>query len=191
MLFRSPGVQVRPFSPRSEIHANDLHGESRRHLTPDNPAEQIPAPQIIRLQSGAAPSTSQEMSQQAKIAAALTRAGITKPEAWSAAGVPYQAATVEENTPPATLAAHSEMHLHEVCLHEARANEDRSSSSGFNLTPPVVLMKGANDSTFVISFRSQKEFGSALAWKSAAMVCGGAALTVLGVYMLLAQMKLF
>jgi hypothetical protein len=32
-----------------------------------------------------------------KIAAALTRAGITKPEAWSAAGVPYQTVEVDEN----------------------------------------------------------------------------------------------
>jgi len=52
------------------------------------------------------------------------------------------------------------------------------------------LMKGANNSTFVISFRSQKEFVSALAWKSTAMVWGGAAITLLGLYMLLAQMEL-
>ena len=51
-------------------------------------------------------------------------------------------------------------------------------------------MKGANDSAFVISFRSQKEFVVSLAWKSAAMVCGGAAITFLGVYVLLVQMKL-
>ncbi len=51
-------------------------------------------------------------------------------------------------------------------------------------------MKGANNSTFVISFRSQKEFASALAWKSAAMVWGGAAVTLLGIYSLLEQMEL-
>jgi hypothetical protein len=50
-------------------------------------------------------------------------------------------------------------------------------------------MKGANDPTFVISFRSQKEFVSALAWKSAAMAWGGAAITLLGLYTLLAQME--
>ncbi len=115
------------------------------------------------------------MSQQAKIAAALTRAGVTKPEAWSAAGVPYHSVLVEENVPPAPVFAR---------------DPDNSRASDFNLAPPVVLMKGANNSTFVISFRSQKEFVSALAWKSAAMVWGGAAITLLGVYSLLAQMEL-
>jgi hypothetical protein len=47
-------------------------------------------------------------------------------------------------------------------------------------------MKGANDPTFVISFRSQKEFVGALTWKSAGMVWGGSAITLLGLYMLLA-----
>jgi hypothetical protein len=75
-------------------------------------------------------------------------------------------------------------------LSEARFSEDQPAQSDFNLTPPVVLMKGANHPTFVISFRSQKEFVSALAWKSAAMVWGGAAITLLGLYMLLAQMEL-
>ncbi len=163
-LTENPGVQVRPLSP---------HSDSDR--APNNLSEQLPPPQIIRLSSGAAPSSVHEMSQQAKIAAALTRAGVTKPEAWSAAGVPYHSVLVEENVPPATVFAR---------------DPDNSKTSDFNLAPPVVLMKGANNSTFVISFRSQKEFVSALAWKSAAMVWGGAAITLLGVYSLLAQMEL-
>ncbi len=170
-LTENPGVQVRPFSPRN--------------LAPGNCSERLPAPQIIRLATGAAPSISQDMSQQSKIAAALTRAGITKPEAWSAAGVPYHSVAVEENAPPEPVSAHNGERLHEERLHE-----NQLKPSDFNLTPPVVLMKGANDRTFVISFRSQKEFVSALAWKSAAMVWGGAAITLLGLYMLLAQMEL-
>jgi len=168
-LTENPGVQVRSFSPRSEYSHNSV---------PNN-AEQLPAPQIIRLPNGSAPSSTQEMTQQAKIAAALTRAGITKPEAWSAAGVPYQTIAVEENAPPAPVSAHNSAH-----------DEAQSKPSDFNLTPPVVLMKGANHPTFVISFRSQKEFVSALAWKSTAMVWGGAAITLLGLYMLLLQMGL-
>ena len=169
-LTENPGVQVRSFSPRSD---------SSHNSAPDNSSEQIPAPQIIKLPSGEAPSTTQEMSQQAKIAAALTRAGINKPEAWSAAGVPYQPVAVEENTRPAPVSAHNSAH-----------NEAQSKPSEFNLTPPVVLMKGENNPTFVISFRSQQEFVSALAWKSAAMIWGGAAITLLGLYMLLSQMEL-
>jgi hypothetical protein len=173
-LTENPGVQVRSFSPRSDYSHNSA---------PNNSAEQLPAPQIIRLANGSAPSTTEEMSQQAKIAAALTRAGITKPEAWSAAGVSYQAIAVEENAPPAPVFADN------GARHSAH-DEAQPKPSDFNLTPPVVLMKGANNPTFVISFRSQKEFVSALAWKSAAMVWGGAAITLLGLYTLLLQMEL-
>ncbi len=63
-----------------------------------------------------------------------------------------------------------------------------AESSGFNLNPPVVLMKGATDPTFVISFRSQKEIVSATTWKAAVMVCGGTAVMLLGFYMLWTQM---
>jgi len=170
-LTENPGVQVRSFSPRTDY---------LRNSAPNNSSEQLPAPQIIKLPNGEAPSTTQEMSQQAKIAAALTRAGITKPEAWSAAGVPYETIAVEEKVPPAPRFVDNSAH------DEAQ----QPKPSDFNLTPPVVLMKGANNSTFVISFRSQKEFVSALAWKSAAMVWGGAAITLLGLYTLLLQMEL-
>jgi hypothetical protein len=130
------------------------------------------------------------MGQQEKIAAALTRAGITRPEAWSAAGVPYQTVAVEENEPPATGSANAQPCVPDATLPEERLSEHQAKSSDFNFTPPVVLMKGANNPTFVISFRSQKEFVTALAWKSAAMVWGGAGITLLGLYMLLAQMEL-
>ncbi len=170
-LAENPGVQVRPFFPR---------GDSSRNAAPNNSSEQIPTPEIIRLQSGAAPSSTSEMSQQAKIAAALNRAGINKPEAWSAAGVPYASVAVAENASPATVSAD----------HEARPTQDSARLSGFDLTPPVVLMKCASDSTFVISFRSQKELVTALAWKSAVMVFGGAGIMLLGAYALLVRMGL-
>ena len=200
-LTENPGVEMRPFSPRDvrmEARMDDARADKPHNSAPARFAEQVPAQQVIKLHSGADPSTTQEMSQQAKIAAALTRAGITKPEAWFAAGVPYQSVAVEENAPPAPLSAPGEDRLNEDRPNEDRPNEDRlrqnrddqPQPSGFNLTPPVVLMKGANNPTFVISFRSQKEFISALAWKSAAMVWGGAAITLLGLYMLLAQMEL-
>jgi hypothetical protein len=184
-LTENPGIQVRPFSPRSDSPGNDSPRNGGSSSSAPNTSEPLPAPQIIRLASGTAPTSTQEMSQQARIAAALTRAGITKPEAWSAAGVPYQSVAVAENDPPATASANAE-----PPLPEPRPSEDQAKPPGFNLTPPVVLMKGANHPTFVISFRSQKEFVTALAWKSAAMVWGGAAITLLGLYMLLAQMEL-
>ena len=173
-LTENPGVQVRSFSPRTDYSHNSA---------PINSSEQLPVPLIIKLANGEAPSTTPEMSQQAKIAAALNRAGITKPEAWSAAGVPFETIAVEESAPPAPVLARNSGR-------DSSRNQEQPKPSDFNLTPPVVLMKGANNPTFVISFRSQKEFVSALAWKSTAMVWGGAAITLLGIYVLLAQMEL-
>ena len=184
-LSENPGVQVRPLSPHNDMGTSEAR-DFQRSSAPKNYAEQTPAPQIIKLSSGAAPDSTRDMSQQAKIAAALTRAGITKPEAWSAAGVPYQTAVVEENK----LSAVSVSVREEARPNEMHPNEGQPTPSGFNLAPPVVLMKGENDPMFVISFRSQKEFVSALAWKSAAMVWGGAAITLLGVYVLLAKMQI-
>jgi hypothetical protein len=185
-LTENPGIPVCPFAPRSDSARHD----SKHNPAPNNSSEPAPAPQIIRLQSGADLSSIPEMSQQATIAAALTRAGISRPEAWSAAGVPYQTVTAEEKTLPATPSMDSNVRWREEGMQEARQQEDQPASSAFNLTPPVVLMKGAKDPTFVISFRSQKDLVDALAWKSAALVWGGAAIMLLGIYMLLAQMEL-
>ena len=156
-------------------------------------------PEVVRLHGGAAAANAQGMSQQAKIAAALTRAGITKPEAWSAAGVPYGGLAVEDNPQPAAGRMGAEEFSRNESFEGSFISRDPVSRNhteisgfdrGFDRTPPVVLMKGENDPTFVISFRSQKEFLGALAWRSAGIICGGAAITVLGFYMLLAQMGL-
>ena len=62
--------------------------------------------------------------------------------------------------------------------------------SAFDLHPPVVLMKGTNDPAFLISWQSQHALVGSLAWKSAAMIWGGAGLALLGLYVVLAQMQL-
>jgi len=138
------------------------------------PAE--PAPEIVRLSDGAAPATTAEMTQQAKIAAALNKAGIQKPEAWTAAGVPYRAVAVQQ-TPQIT----------QISVNGNNPGATQAHPD-FDLTPPVLLMKGANNPAFLISWRSQQEFVRSLAWKSAAMVWGGGALAVLGTYVLVAQL---
>jgi hypothetical protein len=184
-LAENPGVPMRPFLPRGAAQGDASDGHDRDPSTPENFLEQSTTPEIIKL-SGEAPSTSaREMSQQGKIAAALSRAGITKPEAWTAAGLSYQTAAVHENTPPPTV---SERELDRP--DNARTDERHSKLSGFDLAPPVVLMKAENEAPFAISFRSQKEFVTALAWKSAALVSGGALITGLGIYMLLVQLGL-
>ena len=118
------------------------------------------------------------MTQQAKIAAALNKAGIQKPEAWTAAGVPYRA-VVAQQTPQLT----------QVSVNENKPGATQEHSD-FELKPPVLLMKGENNPAFLISWRSQQEFVRSLAWKSTAMIWGGGGLALLGLYILLAQMEL-
>lgn len=242
------------FSDYAPDHASDDtsdhdsdHDDSRNNdLRRDAPItllEPLSAPQIIRLAAGAAASSSSHMTQQGKITAALTRAGIPEAAAWSAPEVPHPNVDVENNVPPAaidfahtdTLPQQSEVtrtgaepdradqnqvttngaetntvHPHEVRVREARSNEELSneqrpkeqrsnqersdeehSNDGLNRSAPVSLMKGADDPIFVISFRSQKEICSAFARKSAAMLWGGAAITLVGICGLLAQMAIF
>jgi hypothetical protein len=171
-LGENPGVTVRPF-PISDKYPIRALGDLMTRL---RPAE--PAPEIVRLSDGAAPSTTSEMTQQAKIAAALNKAGIQKPEAWTAAGVPYRAVAVQQ-TPQLT----------QISVNGTNPGATQAHSD-FDLTPPVLLMKGENNPVFLISWRSQQDFVGSLAWKSAAMVWGGGALTLLGLYVLLAQMEL-
>jgi hypothetical protein len=196
----NPGVQMRPSSPRvRDILHNDLRSHYGRTPAQDDSAEPFPAPQIVRLSSGAAPSSTREMSQQSKIAAALTRAGTTTPQVWSTEPPSYRSVAIEETEPSRILSSRSEVRLRQVGPREARPEEarfdkhqsgNRSSSSDFSLNSPAVLMKGLDDPTFVISFRSQKKIVTALAWKSAAMVCGGTASVLFGLYVLWAKIAL-
>jgi hypothetical protein len=93
----------------------------------------------------------------AAVAAALLKAGISSPAAWAAARVtPTSGATPD--TP----------------------------LEGFDQHPPVVLMKGKNNPTFLISWRSQRDLARSLGWKCTLMIWGGPALALLSLYLLLA-----
>jgi len=133
-----------------------------------------PAPEVIRLSPESVPSGSDAMTQQQKIAVALTKAGIHKPEAWAAAGL---------STPPVPSATQ----LSQIALKPETKAEYQTE---FSLTPPVILKKGENNPAFLISWRSQRELVNSLAWKSAAMIWLGGGLTLLGLYVLLLQMEL-
>jgi hypothetical protein len=128
-------------------------------------------PEIIRLSQTRVTVPVTAMTQQQKIAAALSRAGLSNPAAWTATSAPAvssqgsaaKAAPAVETQPP---------------------NQDFGS---FDLHPPVVLMKGSHEPTFFISWRSQRDLVASLGWKSALMIWGGPALTVLCAYILLAH----
>jgi E3 Ubiquitin ligase len=105
-------------------------------------------------------------AQPAKISTVLTKAGITQPAAWAAAGVSPAPVTGMANGQAAAPAPHREQ---------------------FDVHPPVVLMKGAQDPAFFISWHSQRDVIQSLSWKSAAMIWAGPALTLLSIYLLALQ----
>jgi hypothetical protein len=114
------------------------------------------------------------MTQQQKIAAALMKAGVTNPTAWAAAGIGVKAAAA---TAPK---------VDTVSVEPAAAEDvDPEMSEGFDLHPPVVLMKGTHEPSFFISWRSQRDLVKSLGWKSALMIWGGPSLTIGCVYFLL------
>jgi len=131
--------------------------------------------QVIRLSPDQAQPKTSEMTQQQKIAAALMKAGITSPAAWAAAGVtPNGAASdVHGQTRPGV---------------QVQAPE---AIDGFDSHPPVVLMKGKNNSTFLISWRSQRDLARSLGWKCSLMIWGGPILALLSLYGLLELSHLF
>jgi len=106
--------------------------------------------------------------QQAKMAAILTKAGVTSPLAWAAAGIESPQPVAQPVSSGTAAAA-------------APAPEQ------FDLHPPTVLMKGKHNPAFFISWRSQREVVKSLGWKSALMIWGGPALTLLCVYILAGQ----
>ncbi len=178
-IAQNPGIEVR--SAAALRNHPVLNSVATRFTAPP------PAPQVIRLAFGAAASSSQHMGQQAKIAAALTRAGVAKPDVWSPVAVP--SAAVEESVSPTATSADADSCKKTSHPRETTAVEKQTTAAGFSLTPPLLLRKGA-DNMLAISFRSQKESLGALARKSAALVWGGAAITALGLYALIVQIRL-
>lgn len=122
--------------------------------------------QLVRLTPDSAPKSTAEMSQQQKIAAALLKAGISSPAAWAAAGV---SATGQNGTVVQIIA-------------DPGGNGGQAQNGAFDPHPPVVLMKGINNKTFLISWRSQQEVARSLGWKCALMIWGGPALALLSLY---------
>jgi hypothetical protein len=112
--------------------------------------------EVIKLPSVPEPSASTGMTQQQKVAAALLRAGISNPAAWAASGIA-----------------------------DATTKLPESGANGFDSQPATVIMKGRNQSTFLISWRSQREVARSLGWKCVAMIWGGPALAVLSLWGLL------
>ena len=191
-ITENPGIPVRPLRQGTD----ELQSDTPRG-SDENSVALASRPEIIRLASGAIPSSTLQMTQQGKIAAALTRAGITKPEAWAAAGVPFpgipaEGLAVDEGTQPTTaLTPQASVISASTSANELQNDGAKPDSAvGFDLNPPVVLMKAQDGPPFMISCHSQPEVVHSLGWKSVFMVVGGAGLTVLGLYVLVVVLHL-
>jgi hypothetical protein len=108
-----------------------------------------------------------ETTQQQKIAAALAKAGISNPAAW---------------TPPDTANSPEHVNLDSPQSHSRHNGDD---SSGFDPHPAVVLAKGSYDQTFLISWRTQQRTPHRMKWKYRLMMWGGGALALLCLLLIL------
>ncbi len=140
--------------------------------------------EVIRLSPESGPAKTPEMTQQQKVTAALLKAGISSPEAWAAAGVQTAGGVQVLTDPDAATSATVGNSLPSNTSSSTQAN-------GFDPHPPVVLMKGTNNKTFLISWRSQQEVARSLGWKCALMIWGGPALALLSLYFFLGIKSLF
>jgi hypothetical protein len=131
--------------------------------------------QVVHLSPDAAPTKAADMSQQQKVAAALLKAGISNPVAWATAGV--TAASLGVIGDPNGL-------LHGSVQNDSvhTLTEPPMMADAFDSHPPVVMMRGKNNSTFLISWRSQRDLARSLGWKCMLMIWGGPALSLLCLY---------
>ncbi|MGH9497236.1 MAG: hypothetical protein ACRD3B_19730 [Candidatus Sulfotelmatobacter sp.] len=139
--------------------------------------------QMVPLSSGLAAATAVGMTQQQRIAAALSKAGISSPAAWKAAGLPAAGVQVVTDPSIAQLAPNGGA--------SAVDQDSGLSASGFDPHPPVVLKKGEGNKTFLISWRSQREVVRTLGLKSILMIWGGPILAILSLYLFLSTENLF
>ncbi|MCU1303096.1 MAG: hypothetical protein JWQ87_3380 [Candidatus Sulfotelmatobacter sp.] len=136
--------------------------------------------QVIQLSPEPAPIGTAQMTQQQKVAAALLKAGIASPAAWAAAGV----------TPSAVAANNGSAQVGRS-NRSAQDQLQTTASESFDVQPPVVMMKGKNNPTFLISWRSQRDLARSLGWKCTLMIWGGPALALLCLYGLKAFSRWF
>ena len=164
-LSQNPGLDV-SITPAWALRAGDAMAK------PENGNSRT-AQEIIRLSASTPLMPATEMTQQQKIAAALAKAGVSTTGLLTARDSGIKSLSVSA-TQTATAVAEKSV---------------AADAGGFDLHPPVVLMKGSNDPAFFISWRSQREIVKSLGWKSSMMIWGGPALVLACVYFLIAHLR--
>jgi hypothetical protein len=162
----------------STPHAGHKHASEPRPATNSTPASPAPRPEVIRLSSGTAPTSTAKMTQQQKIAAALTRAGLARNDIWtspehSAPSVACDSVMVSERLQSG---AHPALPSSPVAEHGAK------SAAGPVPTSGLLMVKGEDDAPFLISNLTRRDFPITLDWKSIALVVTGTSLTIAGIF---------
>jgi hypothetical protein len=163
-LSQNPGLDV-SVTPSWAVRADQVAASPHKHGSQ-------PSQEIIRLSEAAAPVPTTEMTQQQRIAAALAKAGF--------ATTPWAKPNSSVEARPATTAQTA------TAVEEKRVPTD---ATGFDLHPPVVLMKGTNEPSFFVSWRSQRDVVNSLNWKSSLLIWGSPALTLACVYFLITHFR--
>jgi len=159
-LSSSLGNVIRRGLRASGASTDSMHVGTAASAAQPSAARRPDAPvQTIRLSVAASPTKVADMSQQQKISAALMKADIANPAAWAAAGVTSSVSGASEHPDTPLI--------------------------GFDSHPAVVMKKGKNNPTFLISWHSQRELANSLEWKCALMILGGPALALVSLYGLL------
>jgi len=164
------------FSTGSSGMGNIDVGQLARHLV----GSPLAAQTQVHLTTDVQASQSASASSQQGIGDAMLKAGISKPAAWAAAGLTSAAGTGVQTARDSSASA----------LSNPSNTESEPAANGFDAHPRVLLMKGANNKTFLISWRSQREVARALGWKCTLMIWGGPVLTLLSLYFFLGIEKL-
>ena len=179
-------VSLGSFSFTLNTSGNDRDGGAfvRQLAAPLSPGK----PQVVRLCTGSGPLKTTDMTQQQKVAAALLKAGISNPAAWEAAGVN----TADPTSPDVQVMADAPLiRSGENGNGLSNDSEPATSTEGFDPHPSVVLKRGENNKTFLISWRSQREVASSLGWKCTLMIWGGPVLALISLYFFLGIRNLF
>jgi len=179
-------VSLGSFSFTLNTSGNDRDGGAlvRQLAAPLSPGK----PQVVRLYTGSGPLKTTDMTQQQKVAAALLKAGISNPAAWEAAGVN----TADATSPDVQVMAGAPL-IRSGENGNGLSNDSApaTSTEGFDPHPSVVLKRGENNKTFLISWRSQREVASSLGWKCTLMIWGGPVLALISLYFFLGIRNLF
>jgi len=174
--------------PTEESQENSPSTEPNRSDFPPNLAALIAVPEVIRLSSGAGPSSTVHMTQQAKIAAALSRAGLAQADLWSSvepspSPAPGEKAPVDRDAALQALASS----IDSIVVNGHRQHEPAPDS-----TPPsrFTMTKGHDGSAFIIS-NHRRNAPPALGWQSVLLVVIGSTLTTAGLGILLLRQRLY